>query len=126
MTYRQSTKAVLLTLKNKLRKADSKLQYLPAPKTETKGGENLSDTTKLLDEIEVSSKTVVHGSRICLQVNPLRELQSIIMRLDQENKQWLLELENLGDFDLSNNKSRFKECVQEHRAQVILFYFYNM
>lgn len=119
MTYRQSTKAVLLTLKNKLRKADSKLQYLPAPKTETNAAENLSDTTKLFDEMEVSSKTVVHGSRISLQINPLRELQSIIMRLDQENKQWLLELESLGDFDSTNNKSRFKECIQTHRTQVI-------
>lgn len=118
MTYRQSTKAVLLTLKNKLRKSDSKLQYLPASKTEAKPAENLSDTTRLFDEMEVSSRTVIQGSRISLQINPLRELQSIIARLDQENKQWLLELENLSEFDTSNNKSKFRECLMEHRAQV--------
>ncbi|XP_067004403.2 dystrophin [Anabrus simplex] len=127
-TSKEATVAFLRTLKNKLCRTPSKpLQYLPVPaNTTAKNNEegrqiftyasmNGSDRDHLLDEMDLSSKTVLNGSRITLQLQPQKELQSIICNLEDENRHLQQEIAELC---LKEEGGRVGACLMDHRAQI--------
>lgn len=126
MTSRQSTKAFLQTIKNRLLRSNSKLQYLPAEKIIPNSSYALGNSTRLLDEIEISSRTVINGSRISLQNQPQKELHSIILHLERESEKIIPQIEKLcarNGVNENDYQSELRKCLLNHKDQVRVNYF---
>ncbi|XP_069681620.1 dystrophin-like isoform X2 [Periplaneta americana] len=125
---RESTLAFFKMLKNKLCGNSSKLQYLSVQPFDiifesSHSGDDVvlvpsrihdEEKESLLNETEASSTTLVHDSS-SLDSQPLKELQSIISRLEEENRHLQQTIDKLSG---KEERRDMCDCLRKHHVLV--------
>nr|CAD7443731.1 unnamed protein product [Timema bartmani] len=117
---RDTTRAFFKMILNKMRRNSSSLRQLSIQPHDS--GHDTSDSDLMessdkgrLDNEDLFSQTILYGSKVNLQILPHLELHSIICHLEEQNRQFQQDIEELCN---KEGNTSVEQRVKSHKATV--------